>query len=110
MSGTFTSKTLAGGYLSNTQTVLYQTPSANVAYIKTFSITSNSANTQSINLYRRINGNVLPWYTFQLSLGDTADILDIGALVLSANDGILAQTNVSTANAAAYSMHGVEEK
>lgn len=110
MSGIFTSKTLGGGHLANTLSVLYQVPAANVGYLKHFSITSNSANAQQITLYKSINGANLRWLTFSLNFAETADILSGDSLVLSANNGIYAQTNVSTANAATYSIHGVEEQ
>lgn len=110
MSGIFVSKTLGGGHLANTLSFIYQVPASNVGYVKHFSITGNSANIQQITLYKHINGANIRWLTFALAFGDTADVLEGDTLVMSANHGICAQTNLAFANAATYSLHGVEEQ
>jgi hypothetical protein len=110
MSGNFTSKSLSSGYLNNVLNVMYQVPSSNVGYLKSIYVTSNSALSQQITLYKGINGNIFPWATFTLNSGEWADVLEGEPLLLTANDSIQGTTNLVAVSAASYTFHGVEEK
>ena len=109
MSNIFTSKTLAGGYIANSMTVIYKAPSNAVGYVRILHIKSNTVNIQHINLYQNVSGNIYPWYSFDLANGDLADIMENQTITFSPNDSILATTNVADTNAASYLAHGVEE-
>jgi len=110
MSGIFTTKSLAAGYLTNTLQTLYQAPLANTGYVKSLIITSNNANPQQITLYKSISGNLYPWTQFTLNGGEFADVLETDSLALSANDSIQGTTNLISVSAVAYTIHGVEER
>lgn len=111
MSGTFTSQSLAAGYLSNTVSILYQAPSSNVGYVKNFQVTNNTSNSVLVSLFKNISGNLYPWIpAIVLNGGEWADVLENETITLSSGDSIQANTNVSTANAVSYTVHGVQEK
>jgi len=110
MSGIFTTKSLAAGYLNNTIQTLYQAPSGNTGYVKSIIITSNNANPQQITLYKNISGNLYPWTQFTLNGNEFADVLEMDSLALSANDSIQGSTNLISVSAVAYTIHGVEER
>lgn len=107
MSGNFTGKTLAAGELSNTTTLIYQSPVSTVTYTKSLGLYNNASSTLSVTLYKVLTGTTYPWYTFVLNAGESADIIE-EPLVLSALDSIEGVANV--ANGIIFTLSGVQEQ
>lgn len=106
MSGTFTGKSLADGQVASTKGTIYTVPGSTVGYVRSITLFSNHASSQTVNLYVKRSGSTsrqLRRFTLTQYESGYFDL----PLVLAAGDVIEADT--TNATSVDYLITGVEE-
>ncbi len=94
----FTSASLADGQIAAADAAIYTVPALTKAYIKTVTIFSTHAATQTVILrIKRSGGTARKWKIFALDQNESGEAIESGSsLQLSAGDEIRAETTNAT--------------